>query len=170
MSETNVEPTLDWTLERGWKATIKEGSRWIFVCGLATSAATFMSGILPLTIPFMIPTVALGTIGVTGCHAYFANKYMLRPAYRRMAPSRRLFIRWGSRIAFINLVVVIYSPATLFSVLISPVTFAIFVTVQKRVLEIQMHRELNNLPLTLFERLAIGGLLFLSMIVFTAMV
>ena len=169
MSEIVIESTPEWTLDRGWKAAITEGSRHIFFCGLATSIATFMSGLIPLTIPFMLPTIALGTLGVTLCHAYFANKYMLRPAYRRLDPSRRLFIRWGSRIAFANLIVMVYSPSTLFSVLISPLTFAIFVTVQKRMLDIQMLRQEKNLPLTIFERFAIGGLLLLSMIVFTGM-
>ena len=169
MSEAVIEPTPEWTLDRGWKAAITEGGRYIFVCGLATSIATFMSGVLPLTIPFMIPTVAIGTVGVTVCHAYFANKYMLRPAYRRLNPSAQAIYSLGSRIAFANLIVMVYSPATLFSVLISPMTFAIFVTVQKRVLDIQMLRQDKDLPLTLFERFAIGGLLVLSMLVFTGL-
>ena len=169
MSETVSESSQDWTIDRGYKVAISEGGRYIFFCGLATSVATFMSGILPLTIPFMLPTVALGIIGVTICHAYFANKYMLRPAYRRLAPARRLFIRWGSRIAFANLVIIVYSPATLFSFLISPITFILFVTIQKRILDIQMLRQERDLPLTLFERFAIGGLLMLSMIVFTGL-
>ena len=141
MTDLNCEPSIEWTIDRGWKAAITEGSQYIFFCGLGTSVATLMSGILPPTIPFMLPTIALGTLGVTICHAYFANKYMLRPAYRRLDPSRRLFIRWGSRIAYANLIVLVYSPSTLFSVLICPIAFSIFVTVQKRVLDIQLHRQ-----------------------------
>ena len=169
MSNIQIDSEPEWTVERGWKATITEGSRYIFFCGLGTSVATFMSGILPLTIPFMVPTITLGILGVTICHAYFANKYMLRPAYRRLDPSRRLFIRWGSRIAYANLIVIVYSPATLFSALISPIAFCIFVTVQKRVLDIQMHRQENDLPLTLFERVALGGLIGLTMMIFTGL-
>ena len=170
MTDLNIEPSTEWTVDRGWKATITEGSQYIFFCGLGTSIATLMSGILPPTIPFMLPTIALGTLGVTICHAYFANKYMLRPAYRRLDPSRRLFIRWGSRIVYANLIVFVYSPSTLFSALICPMAFFIFVTLQKRVLDIQLHRQENALPLTLFERLAIGGLIALSMAIFTGLI
>lgn len=156
----------EWTIVLGWKAALMEGGKWVTVCGVMTSIATFMSGILPLTIPFMLPTIALGTLGVTLSHAYFANKYLLRPAFRRLEPSRRLFIRWGSRIAFANLIVVVYTPSTLFSAIVSPVAFATFITIQKRVLDIQQYRQDRNLPLTLFERFAIGSLMFISMVLF----
>ena len=169
MTEQFAETSTEWTLARGWEAAIKEGGRYIFFCGLGTSIATFMSGIPPFSF-FMLPTVALGILGVTICHAYFANKYMLRPAYRRLDPSRRLFIRWGSRIAYANLIVIVYSPATLFSVVISPLAFGIFITVQKRVLDIQLHRQANDLPLRLFERFAIGVFIGISLCIFTGLI
>ena len=169
MTEQIGETETEWTLKRGWEAAITEGGRYIFFCGLGTTVATFMSGIPPFTF-FMLPTVALGILGVTICHAYFANKYMLRPAYRRLNPSRRLFIRWGSRIAYANLIVIVYSPATLFSVVISPLAFGTFITVQKRVLDIQLHRQENDLPLTLFERFAIGVFIGISLCIFTGLI
>ena len=170
MTDLPSEPSTEWTIDRGWKATITEGSQYIFFCGLGTSIATLMSGILPLTVPFMLPTIALGILGVTMCHAYFANKYMLRPAYRRLDPSRRLFIRWGSRIAYAYLIIFVYSPSTLFSALICPIAFSIFVTVQKGILDIQLYRQENELPLTLFERLALGLLIGLSIVIFIALI
>lgn len=170
MSEVMTPDPSEWTLYKGWKASLMEGGKAVFICGLGTSIATLMSGILPLTIPFMLPTIALCTMGVTIGHAYFSNKYMLRPAYRRLDPSRRLFIRWGSRIAFANLIVMIYSPATLFSAIVSPLAFAAFITVQKRVLDIQMYRQEAGLPLTVFERFAIGVLMFISMLVFGGLI
>ena len=170
MSDQTTPEAAEWTLSRGWKASLTEGCKAVFICGLGTSIATLMSGLLPLTIPFMVPTIAIGTMGITICHAYFANKYMLRPVYRRLDPSRRLFIRWGSRIAFANLIVMIYSPATLFSGIVSPAAFAAFITVQKRVLDIQLHRQESGLPLTVFERCAIGLLLCISMVVFGGLI
>ena len=167
MTEHKLEQQTDWTLDWGWKTTITEGSQSIFLCGLGISVATLMCGVLPLTIPFMFPTIALGIIGVVICHIYFANKYMLRPSYTQLNSSRKLMVRWGSRIAFVHLVLMVYTPATLFSLIISPVSFTIFVTLQKKILDVQLSRQQNDIPLTVLERFAILGLVTLSLTIIT---
>ena len=167
MTKNEVIEQTDWTLDWGWKTTVTEGSRAIFICGLGISIATLMSGILPLTIPFMFPTIALGIIGVIICHIYYANKYLLHPSYSRLNSSRKLLIRWTSRIAFILLILMVYTPATLFSLIISPLSFTIFVTLQKTMIDAQLVRQQNNIPLNLMERFAIGGLLTLSLMILT---
>jgi len=156
--------TEEWTCTRGWKASIGEGVKPVFFLGLGTSISTMM-GATGLLLPIMLPTGILCTLGIPIVHAYFANKYLLNPGYRRLEPSRRLFLRWGGRIAFANLIALVYSPASLFSVIISPLAFMGFVTVQKRLLDMQLYRQERNLPLTLFERIALGLLMFISLFI-----
>ena len=158
------KPPVEWTCTRGWKASIKEGVKPIFFLGLGTSISTMM-GSTGLLLPIMLPTGILCTIGIPIAHAYFANKYLLNPGYRRLEPSRRLFLRWGGRIAFANLIALVYSPATLFSVVVSPLAFMGFVTIQKRLLDMQLYRQENNMPLAFFERMALGVLMFITIFV-----
>ena len=40
-----------------------------------------------------------------------------------------------------------------------------FVTIQKRLLDMQLYRQERNLPLTIFERIALGLLMFISLFV-----
>lgn len=156
--------TEEWTCTRGWKASVKEGVKPVFFLGLGTSISTIMGG-TGLLLPIMLPTGILCTLGIPIAHAYFANKYLLNPGYRRLEPSRRLFLRWGGRIAFANLIALVYSPATLFSVVVSPLAFMGFVTIQKRLLDMQLYRQERNLPLTLLERIALGLLMFISLLI-----
>jgi hypothetical protein len=158
------KPPVEWNCTRGWKASIKEGVKPIFFLGLGTSISTMM-GSTGLLLPIMLPTGILCTIGIPIAHAYFANKYLLNPGYRRLEPSRRLFLRWGGRVAFANLIALVYSPATLFSVVVSPLAFMGFVTIQKRLLDMQLYRQENNMPLAFFERMALGLLMFITVCV-----
>lgn len=167
---TQDSQPLEWTCSRGWKASLSEGIKPIALLGLGTSIATVMGGFIPILLPIMVPTGLICTLAIPIVHAYYANKHLLNPGFRRLEPSRRLFLRWGGRIAFGNLIAMVYAPASLFSVIVSPLAFAAFISVQKRLLDMQLYRQEQNLPLTIVEKFALGLLATISIGVFMMLI
>ena len=161
----------DWTARGGWEAACKKAVPIIMYCGAISTFCTVVSITFPFFSIILAPIGILATFCVPIVHAWYANKFLLTPSYRRLSPSRRIFLRWGSRIVFLQLILYVYTPSILVVAIITcPLGFWCFTRVQLFCIEWQLKKESNGEPLTKIEKLALFLLFGISGIVFLILV
>ena len=156
-----------WSPEKGWEKCYKEGTKYIFICSVISTISALSTIFVPflsfLTIPINLISILLMPI----IHIVYARPNILNPAYAKLSPSRRIFLRWGSRLAFVQLVTYVYTPSVFWVAIITcPLGFLGFTKIQQKIISWQLDREEKGLPLTIIEKLALGLLLCFSAAIF----
>lgn len=153
----------DWNLEVAWKKCHQEATQKIFICAVLSTLCAFLTVMLPPISIVALPMNIICVLLVPLLHIFYANRHLLSPAYRRLSPARRLFLRWGSRLAFAQLVVYVYTPSVFWvAIMTCPVGFLGFTKVQQKAIAWQLYREENGLPLTMVEKILLGTLVVVS--------
>lgn len=159
----------EWTPRKGWENACQKALPPILFCGATSTLCAFGSTSIFLA-PFLAPIGIVATILVPIFHGWYANKYLLSPTYRRLSPTRRLFLRWGSRMLFLELILYVYTPSILWVAIVAcPMGFWVFTRAQLFCIEWQLEKEANGEPLTKIEKVILGVLFGISAILFFIM-
>lgn len=157
----------EWTPEEGWNECYKNGTNKILICALISTISAFFSVLIPISSFLTLPINIICIILIPILHIIYANRYLLTPAYKQLSPARRIFLRWGSRIAFVQLITYVYTPSVFWIAIITcPLGFLAFTKIQEKIISWQLEREEKGLDLTIIEKLALGILLFISAAIF----
>jgi len=139
-----------------------EAEQWaifkqLMIWGSATTALVFL--VLPLTVPVAAPLVLVA-------HLLVVRVWLTRKARALLGGSRRIFVRWISRLAFLWLGGLGYGLSTvpLVGVFIGAGVFAGLTAAMHYYTLWSLERELRRQPLALWEKLTLLGLTLLTML------
>lgn len=170
MSTPTVDPVTPaslWSSEKAWEKTKTDGLAKIAIAGGICSASSVLSTVVPVLSPLLLICSTVSTIAIPIIHIW-SSRHLLKPAYKYLSPSRRLFVRWLSRMAFANLTLYVYMPSIVWiSVLTCPLGFLIFTRVQQEYIAWQMYRETHKLPLHTVEYILLWGFGIITITIFT---
>jgi len=160
----------EWTPEIGYQNIIDRGKKHILILSAVSSASSLLATVLLPFSAFFVPIIIICNVLIPLRHLLLLRQEHTNPARKRLSASRKLIVRWLTRLCFGSLVVWVYTPWIPWIVIITcPLGFYGYTYLQAKYLRWQLDREEQDIPLHIIEKIGLYGFLSTVAISFVVM-
>ena len=161
----------EWSPEIGYASVIQRGIKPILILASISSACSILASTFLLIISWLLfPIIIVCNVLIPLWHLVLLRQELTNPVRRRLSSSRKLIVRWLSRLCFSSLVVWVYTPSIAWVAIITcPLGFYGYTYFQSKYLRWQLDREEQQIPMHIVEKFGLYGFFAIVGISFLAM-